>query len=225
MTKAFRRKVLLVDLDGTLTDPAEGIVGCVRFALAAMGRAAAPDADLAWIIGPPLRQSFATMLDGTARAEEALAVYRTRYGSSGLFEAVVYDGATEALARLKQSGARLFLVHLEARRLREPHPRPLRAQRILRRGLRLRTRRAPRGQGRPHRSHSRRTGAGAGRLRHVGRPQARRRRREAARDSDHRRALGIRRRTRTPGGGGRGALRCAAGGSSRLRPLCSGRSP
>lgn len=105
----LQRNVLLVDLDGTLTDPARGIVGCFRLSLAAMGRPAPPGVDLSWIIGPPLRQSFAKMLGEGGGAEEALAVYRRRYGAEGLFEAVVYDGAPEALARLTRSGARLFL--------------------------------------------------------------------------------------------------------------------
>ncbi len=109
MTISSRRNVLLVDLDGTLTDPAEGIIGCFRFALDAMGCATRPDADFAWIIGPLLRQSFAKMLGGSLEAEQALAIYRTRYGAQGLFEAVVYDGAPEALSQLKQSGAQLFL--------------------------------------------------------------------------------------------------------------------
>ena len=109
LTIASRRSVLLVDLDGTLTDAAPGIIGCFRFALAAMGRPAPQDADLSWIIGPPLRQSFAEMLGGAHGAEEALAVYRSCYGSTGLFEAFVYAGAPEALALLKDSGARLFL--------------------------------------------------------------------------------------------------------------------
>ena len=109
MTIQFLRNVLLVDLDGTLTDPAEGIVGCFRFALEVMGCEPPPSADLAWIIGPPLRQSFAKFLGGTAEAEEALAIYRSRYGATGLFEAVVYDGAAEALAQLRRSETRLFL--------------------------------------------------------------------------------------------------------------------
>ena len=45
----MKRTVLLVDLDGTLTDPAEGIVGSFRDALKAMGRPAptrgGPDMD------------------------------------------------------------------------------------------------------------------------------------------------------------------------------------
>lgn len=109
MTSPLRRNVLLVDLDGTLIDPSAGIVGSFRFALAAMGRPANSGADLRWIIGPPLRQTFAKMLGGADRAEEALAIYRTRYGGEGLFEAAVYDGAPEALAQLRQSGAHLYL--------------------------------------------------------------------------------------------------------------------
>ena len=41
--------------------------------------------------------------------EEALGLYRRRYSTEGLFEAVVYDGVPEALAELRAAGARLFL--------------------------------------------------------------------------------------------------------------------
>jgi len=39
---------VLFDLDGTLNDPEMGITGSYRHALAAVGRSAAHDADLAW---------------------------------------------------------------------------------------------------------------------------------------------------------------------------------
>jgi phosphoglycolate phosphatase len=109
MTKRNRRSVLFVDLDGTLTDPFLGIVGCFRLALEAMGRKAPPAAELAWIIGPPLRRSFAQMLGGTGDAEEALGFYRACYSKKGLFEAQVYEGAPAALAELRAAGVRLFL--------------------------------------------------------------------------------------------------------------------
>ena len=103
------RNVLLVDLDGTLTDPSQGIVGCFRFALAAMGRPQPAEADLTWIIGPALRRSFAALLGGAADTEAALTFYRACYGSDGLFQATVYDGVKEALAELQAMGVRLFL--------------------------------------------------------------------------------------------------------------------
>jgi phosphoglycolate phosphatase len=114
------RSVLLVDLDGTLTDPAEGIVGCFRFALEALGRPAPPAIDLTWIIGPPLRQSFADLLDGAADPEEALAIYRSCYGTEGLFEAIVYDGVREALAALKGQGRASFSAPPNLKPTRSP---------------------------------------------------------------------------------------------------------
>jgi phosphoglycolate phosphatase len=109
MTSGKPRSVLLVDLDGTLTNPAEGIIGSFRMGLEALGRTPPPAQELSWIIGPPLRQSFADFLAGTADPKEALAVYRARYETIGLFEAFVYDGVPETLAALRALGARLFL--------------------------------------------------------------------------------------------------------------------
>jgi phosphoglycolate phosphatase len=103
------RSALLVDLDGTLTDPAEGIIGCFRLALEALGRIPPPAAELTWIIGPPLRGCFAEALDGEGDPEEALKIYRDRYSTEGLFEAVVYDGVKETLDDLRAEGMRLFL--------------------------------------------------------------------------------------------------------------------
>jgi phosphoglycolate phosphatase len=107
--KSNRRSALLVDLDGTLTDPAEGILGCFRLALETLGRIAPPAAELRWIIGPPLRGCFAEALNGEGDPEEALKIYRGRYSVEGLFEATVYEGVREALAELRAAGTRLFL--------------------------------------------------------------------------------------------------------------------
>jgi len=109
MTTPSRRSALLIDLDGTLTDPAKGIVACFRLALEALGRSPPDAADLAWIIGPPLRRSFAEMLGDGGDGEEALRVYRRRYSTEGLFEAVVYPGVPEALAELRAAATQLFL--------------------------------------------------------------------------------------------------------------------
>jgi phosphoglycolate phosphatase len=78
-------------------------------ALEALGRSAPPAAELNWIIGPPLRGCFAEALGGEGDPEEALQLYRGRYATTGLFEAVVYDGVRETLAELRARGMRLFL--------------------------------------------------------------------------------------------------------------------
>jgi phosphoglycolate phosphatase len=104
-----RQEFLLVDLDGTLIDPAVGIIGCFRYAVEAMGGTAPAAEDLTWIIGPPLRISFSEVLGEEADVEKALGFYRERYGTEGLFQATVYDGVPQALTTLKGQGVRLFL--------------------------------------------------------------------------------------------------------------------
>ncbi|MBQ8960622.1 MAG: HAD-IA family hydrolase [Ruminococcus sp.] len=102
-----RYRVLLFDLDGTLTDSAPGIVNCARYALAEMGLPE-PE-DLMCFVGPPLYVSFPKFcgLD-EAQTKEAIRLYRERYATIGLFENGVYPGIPEMLMRLKNSGKRLF---------------------------------------------------------------------------------------------------------------------
>ena len=93
--------VLLFDLDGTLTDPKPGIVGSLRFALGRLNAPCPPDEVLATYIGPPLRRTFATLLDtdDSDRIEEAIGLYRQRFAGTGLYENRVYDGVPEMLER------------------------------------------------------------------------------------------------------------------------------
>ncbi len=101
---------VLFDLDGTLTDPQPGIVGCVRHALEGMG--ASYDGDLDWCIGPPLGPSFGLILgtDDPATVAEALRLYRERFAAVGLYENRVYDGVPECLARLREAGLPLYVA-------------------------------------------------------------------------------------------------------------------
>ena len=107
-------RCLLLDLDGTLIDPALGIVGCLRAALEEVGHPAAEDDDLLWVIGPSLRGSLAKLVPDPAAAELALVAYRRRYGEEGLYQASVYDGVMEALELLQGQDARLFLCTAKA---------------------------------------------------------------------------------------------------------------
>src|SRR3954469_18859491 len=100
---------VLFDLDGTLTDPRRGFIGCVRHALTAMGRRCPPEAELATLIGPPLQRTFAELLAGDAAAvATAVDLYRDRFSRIGMFENAVYPGIEEALQALRATGAALF---------------------------------------------------------------------------------------------------------------------
>ncbi len=103
---------LLFDLDGTLTDPFEGITKCIAHALVMLGRPAPPRENLRWCIGPPLKNSLAKLLgsDDDPLAEKALAIYRERFGSVGLFENRVYEDIPEVLRLLNEMGHTLYLA-------------------------------------------------------------------------------------------------------------------
>lgn len=103
---------ILFDLDGTLTDPKTGITGCIRFALEHFDRPVPGADDLTWCIGPPLRDSFARLLETQDRStlDRALALYRQRFAQTGMFENKVYPGIPPCLERLRASGFSLFLA-------------------------------------------------------------------------------------------------------------------
>lgn len=106
---------ILLDLDGTLVDPYEGIIGSYRHALAQVGFELDPSDDLRWVIGPPLRRSFARLLGPEADIETAIGHYRERYAADGIFAATVYPGIPNALVELRQAGFELILCTAKAR--------------------------------------------------------------------------------------------------------------
>ena len=99
---------LLFDLDGTLTNSAEGITKCVQNALHLMGIEEPDLKKLEVFIGPPLRASYMKYYGMTAeQAEEGIELYRQRYTDIGIWENKVYPVMMELLGLLKQNGFRL----------------------------------------------------------------------------------------------------------------------
>jgi phosphoglycolate phosphatase len=106
---------LLFDLDGTLTDPKDGITACIQHALTCLGRLAPSADELEWCIGPPLQSSFARLLADAspALAWEAVRLYRERYTQEGIFESALYPGVPEMLGGLRAAGFHLFVATSE----------------------------------------------------------------------------------------------------------------
>lgn len=102
---------LLFDLDGTLTDSAPGILGCVKYALTELSLPLPPENVLFEFIGPPLVDAFSKYcgLDEET-AKLAVEKYRERYSTIGLFENRVYDGVPEMLSSLSNAGKTLILA-------------------------------------------------------------------------------------------------------------------
>ena len=105
-------RVVLFDLDGTLTDSAPGITAAAAYALSHYGIDVPDRRALLRFVGPPLRDSFMEFYGFSAeQAEEAVTrYYRAYYRERGLFECSVYDGVPEMLEALRALGARLLLA-------------------------------------------------------------------------------------------------------------------
>ncbi|HEX2953378.1 MAG TPA: HAD family hydrolase [Bacillota bacterium] len=102
---------ILFDLDGTLTDPKEGITKSVQFALAKLG-IDEPDCDnLVKFIGPPLAHSFIEYYGfDEAKAKLAVEKYREYFAVTGIFENEVYPGIKTMLESLQKAGKSICLA-------------------------------------------------------------------------------------------------------------------
>ena len=101
----------IFDLDGTLSDPAVGIGRCLNHALRHYGHAPVADSDVPRYIGPPLDETFGSIVPG-ATPEHVTALvmrYRERYADVGYAENVLYPGIPEALEALRVAGVPLGL--------------------------------------------------------------------------------------------------------------------
>jgi phosphoglycolate phosphatase len=103
---------LFFDLDGTLTDPADGIVACLQYAIRTLDGPEWPAEQLCRFIGPPLHDSFQEILatHDPETLRVAIGHYRDRFSSQGIFENRVYPAIPDALAELQQAGFRLWVV-------------------------------------------------------------------------------------------------------------------
>lgn len=104
------KKTILFDLDGTLTDSAEGIINCSILALEYFGLPI-PDRDAMRVfVGPPLHETFVKFGVPEDQADKAVEVFRSRYFTVGKFENAPYPGIPELLQTLKEHGHKLLIA-------------------------------------------------------------------------------------------------------------------
>lgn len=98
------RPLLLFDLDGCLIDSTPAITGAIRHALGELGVAAPSAGQLSWCVGPPLRDSFATLLadagEDPARTPDAMDAYRAHYAATATELTAVIPGIEVVLDQL-----------------------------------------------------------------------------------------------------------------------------
>ncbi|MBA1275766.1 HAD family hydrolase [Stutzerimonas azotifigens] len=107
----MHHSMILFDLDGTLTDPREGITRSIQYALAKLGIDEPDLSKLEPFIGPPLLQAFMQFYGfDEARAWQAVEHYRERFRVTGLYENLLFDGVLEMLEHLRGQGRTLYVA-------------------------------------------------------------------------------------------------------------------
>jgi len=96
-------KNLFFDLDGTLSNPTEGIINSLKYGLAKLDIPLPSDKILQTFIGPPLKDSLMHEV-GLAEnvADKAIQYFREYFAEKGLYENYLYRGIPELLAVLSQ---------------------------------------------------------------------------------------------------------------------------
>ena len=98
--------LIVFDLDGTISDPIQGISRSINHALKHHGYEEREASEVAQYIGPPLNEAFEALTDSTQKnlITSLVAKYRERYSEVGFSENILYPGVKEALLQLNQAG-------------------------------------------------------------------------------------------------------------------------
>ena len=103
--------VILFDLDGTLTDSAEGILNSVIYALERMCVSYDSKESLRCFIGPPLQTSFRDYCGFSEKqVSEAVQTFREYFREKGIYENMVYENIPEMLNALCDAGFTLAVA-------------------------------------------------------------------------------------------------------------------
>ena len=104
-------KYCLFDLDGTLTDPREGITKSVQYALKKQGIEEPDIKKLEFFIGPPLRDSFMQAYGmSREKAEESVAFYGERFAPIGVLENKIFEGIPQLLKELSENSVKIAIA-------------------------------------------------------------------------------------------------------------------
>ncbi len=103
--------IIAFDLDGTISDPARGLVDGFVYAFRKMGIDYGERESLKRFIGPPLIETWMPEFNLTYdEAERAVILFREYYNIYGWWDNIIYPGIPELLAELKARGKTVVLT-------------------------------------------------------------------------------------------------------------------
>ena len=104
-------KYVAFDLDGTLTDPEEGLTRGFAYALDKMGIRYTDRSELKRFIGPPLKAEFSSVYGLCDKdADECVRLFREYFSVYGWWDNRLYENVPEMLKTLKERGKILILA-------------------------------------------------------------------------------------------------------------------
>ncbi|MDR2911129.1 MAG: HAD hydrolase-like protein [Bacteroidales bacterium] len=102
---------IIFDLDGTLTDPRQGIRNSINYVMEKMHLSSYSEELLERFIGPSLQWGFSNIFGMNEKnTEQAVEYFREYFGEKGLYENKPYPGIHEMLANLKEAGKEMFIA-------------------------------------------------------------------------------------------------------------------
>ncbi len=99
------------DLDGTLTDPSQGLISAFIYAFKKLSMKPESREELRRLVGPALREQFMAEYGMTLEeSERALSIFREYYSVYGWWDNSMYEGIPELLSQLRGMGKRIILA-------------------------------------------------------------------------------------------------------------------
>ncbi|WP_347566908.1 HAD-IA family hydrolase [Niallia circulans] len=104
-------QIILFDLDGTISDPKEGITKSIQYALQKLGKEESDLRKLERFIGPPLQESFMEYYGYTQTiTDQAISYYRERFTQLGMYENELYPEIIPLLESLRAKGCIMIVA-------------------------------------------------------------------------------------------------------------------
>ena len=107
-------KHIFFDLDGTLLDSKQGIIGSLNYMFEKIGDGKKPEQELMKFVGPPLSDSLSKYYGYTEEKNiRARKIFEEDFLVNGIFNATPFEGVIALLQELRQMDVKVFVATMK----------------------------------------------------------------------------------------------------------------